>query len=120
MITYPIEFPRFRRRGRIRADFATPTPPAGPLTVISVTGLDDGMYRFAFSGVITLSGGDVSTIEIGIAADNLWFPASDPVLVSTMVIDIGIGSNGFSDWRILTQPAAIVQPLAVPMSGAIS
>jgi hypothetical protein len=87
--------------------------------VISVTGLDDGAYRFAFSGVVSLSGGDVSAIEVGIAGDDLWFPASDPVLVSATVIDIGIGSNGFSDWRILTQPVAIPQPLAVPMSGVV-
>jgi hypothetical protein len=97
-----------------------PPAPSGPLTVIAVTGLDDGVYRFAFSGPVSLSGGDVSAIEVGIAGDDLWFPASDPVLVSAMVIDIGIGSNSFSDWRILTQPVAIVQALAVPMSGTVS
>jgi hypothetical protein len=77
------------------------------------------MYRFAFSGTITLSGGDVSTIEVGIAADDLWFPAGDPVVVSGTEIDVNIGSSGFSDWRILTQPAAITQALAVPMSGSV-
>jgi hypothetical protein len=96
-----------------------PPAPSGPLTVIAVTGLDDGVYRFAFSGAVTLSGGDVSAIEVGIAADALWFPASDPVLVSATVIDVGIGSNSFSDWRILTQPAGITQALAVPMSGVV-
>jgi hypothetical protein len=105
---------------RARTPVAAPPGPAEPLTVISVTGLEDGVYRFAFSGAVSLSGGDVSSIEVGIAADDLWFPASDPVLVSDTVIDIGIGSNSFSDWRILTQPVAITQPLAVPMSGTIS
>ncbi len=103
--------------GRDPAD--PPTPPSGPLTVNSVTGLEDGIYRFAFSGVITLSGGDVSAIEVGIAGDDLWLPAGDPVLVGDSAIDVNIGSNGFSDWRILTQPVAITQPLAVPMGGGV-
>ncbi len=113
--------PRPKRRHRSASTRAPSAAPAiaGPLTVISVTGLEDGIYRFAFSGAVTLSGGDVSAIEIGIAADDLWFPASDPVGVSATVIDIGIGSNGFSDWRILTQPVAITQALAVPMSGNV-
>jgi hypothetical protein len=118
MITYPIQFPRWRRKPDRAAPLAAPAP-SGPLTVVSVTGVEDGVYRFAFSGAVSLSGGDVSAIEIGIAGDDLWFPASDPVLVSATVIDIGIGSNGFSDWRILTQPVAITQKLAVPMSGAV-
>jgi hypothetical protein len=112
--------PRIPSKRRERAAPSTNPAPSGPLTVIAVTGQDDGIYRFAFSGIVSLSGGDVSAIEVGIAADDLWFPASDPVLVSATVIDIGIGSNSFSDWRILTQPVAIVQPLAVPMSGVIS
>jgi hypothetical protein len=115
----PVFQPRKAPQRRERpAATATPAP-SGPLTVISVTGLEDGVYRFAFSGAVSLSGGDVSAIEVGIAADELWFPASDPVLVSETVIDIGIGSNSFSDWRILTQPVAIVQALAVPMNGTV-
>jgi hypothetical protein len=115
----PLFQPRKPPKRRERSA-GTVTAPPGPLTVLSVTGRDDGVYRFAFSGLVCLSGGDVSSIEVGIAGDDLWFPASDPVLVSATVIDIGIGSNSFSDWRILTQPVAIVQALAVPMNGAVS
>ncbi len=120
MLTYPIQFPRNRQRGRPAIVPPTPAPPSGPLTVISVTGRDDGIYRFAFSGVVSLSGGDISAIEIGIPGDDLWFPGGDALLVSETEIDVTIGSNSFSDWRILTQSAAIVQPLAVPMSGMVA
>jgi hypothetical protein len=113
--------PQFRkRRGRGRVLAADPVPPSGPLTVIAVISLEDGTYRFAFSGTITISGGDVSSIEVGIAGDDLWFSAGDPVVVSATEIDINIGSSGFPDWRILTQPVAIVQELAVPMSGVVA
>ncbi len=95
-----------------------PTP-TGSLTVTSVTGLEDGGYRFGFSGSVSLSGGDVSAIEVGIAGDDLWFPGGDPVQVSANVIDVGIGSNGFTDWRILSQPVAIVQAVGVPVSGVV-
>ncbi len=118
----PIFNPRKPPHHRIRARAIIAPTPSGPLTVTSVTGLEDGIYRFAFSGSVSLSGGgggDVSAIEVGIAGDDLWFPGGDPVVVSANVIDVGIGSNGFTDWRILSQPAAIVQAVGVPVSGVV-
>jgi hypothetical protein len=86
--------------------------------VISVTGLDDGYYRFAFSGPVTLNGGDCSAIEVGYADADEWF-SGDASPASATEIDVLIGSNGFADWRILTQPPGITQALAVPMSGGV-
>jgi hypothetical protein len=115
--------PRHRLSRPDRRNLRTLAPggmaPSGPLTVISVTGLDDGFYRFAFSGPVTVNGGDCSAIEIG-EHDDQWFPAGGASPVSATEIDVLIGSNGFPDWRILTQPAGITTALAVPMSGSVA
>jgi hypothetical protein len=83
----------------------------------SVDGEGNGV---TFSGPVSLVGGDVMAIEIGYADDDQWYPADSPVAAGANAIDVGIGSNGFTDWRILTQPAAITQTLAVPMSGTVA
>jgi hypothetical protein len=49
----------------------------------------------------------------------LEFPAGGAPLASATEIDVLIGSNGFTDWRILTQPAGITTALAVPVSGVV-
>ena len=106
-------------RSRQTSGAGAPHASASLLSVVSVTDAGGGLFDWLFSGLVTVTPGLCPQLEA--------FDPDAAIFKSPTIVASGGGAhltatydfafNLGSAWRVLTQPSAIAQGVAVPESG---